>query len=80
LPEFLSGLGVEGFELLTHVPVENQSARRRQHGAVSRSPADIKPQDFARCEIDFRKAGEFIRIRTRPGMTFNCPSALAPRK
>src|SRR6185295_9463489 len=50
LPKLLSGLGIEGFELLTHVAVENQSARGRQHRAVARSAADIEAQDFARCQ------------------------------
>src|ERR1700733_1341970 len=75
MPKFLSGFGVEGFELLAHVPMENQSARRCQHRAVARRAADIKLQDLAGGEIDFGKAGEFIRIGTWPGSDVQLSSA-----
>src|SRR5262245_39289435 len=60
--------------------MENQSARCRQHRAVAGSPADVKPQDLAGCEIDFRKACKFIWIRTRQGYDVQLSSASSESK
>jgi hypothetical protein len=51
------------FEFLIHITVEKSIRLPSQYRAVARSTADIKSKDPAGFEIDFREAGQFIRIR-----------------